>query len=314
MTTHSFPPRTEPSAALVAGASADQGVQVDVAPIPQPDRLAGPDGSPRPPGVRGLLFSRRRLATTALSVAPLVLAVLLWQVLTAYDVVAWLSFDKLPGPGAVFSTFVAQLGSGTYYQDLLSSVRRILLGFGLATLAGVVIGIAVGRYRTAQAAIRPLIEIARPIPAIALVPLSILIFPTSEQGIVFITFFAAFFPVAVSTIHAMKSLPKVWEEAARTMGANGFSVLTHVVLPGAMPGIFSGLSVSMGVAWICVISAEMISGQFGIGYYTWQAYGLLDYAGVVVGMFSIGALGFGTAWIVERIGTRVNHWLPRAAK
>src|SRR5690606_23273651 len=108
---------------------------------------------------------------------------------------------------------------------------------------------------------------------------AILLFPTGEQGIVFITFFAAFFPVAVSTIHAMHALPKVWEEAARTMGAGRLSVLVHVVLPGAMPGIFSGLSVAMGVAWICVISAEMISGQFGIGYATWQAYGLLDYAG-----------------------------------
>lgn len=81
-----------------------------------------------------------------------------------------------------------------------------------------------------------------------------------------------------------------------------------------MPGIFSGLSVAMGVAWICVVSAEMISGQFGIGYYTWQAYGLLDYAGVVVGMLSIGALGLLTAWVVELIGRRVNHWLPRAQR
>ena len=79
-------------------------------------------------------------------------------------------------------------------------------------------------------------------------------------------------------------MPKVWEEAAQTMGAGRMSLLLHVIIPGALPGIFAGLSVAMGVAWICVVSAEMISGQYGIGYYTWQAYGLLDYAGVVVGM------------------------------
>jgi len=255
-----------------------------------------------------------RLAAGVLVTLPLAAMVLLWHLLTVNDVVLWLRFDKMPGPVEVYGTLRGQLASGTYYLDLLASLRRILLGFGLAAVSGVAVGIAVGRSRVVQTLVRPLVEVARPIPAIALVPLAILMFPTGEQGIVFITYFAAFFPVAVSTIHAMKSLPKVWEEAARTMGAGRVSVLAHVVLPAAMPGIFSGLSVAMGVAWICVISAEMISGQFGIGYYTWQAYGLLDYSGVVVGMLSIGALGWATAWLVERLGFRINRWLPRAAR
>jgi NitT/TauT family transport system permease protein len=193
-------------------------------------------------------------------------------------------------------------------------MERIVIGFELAAVTGVLVGIAVGRSRLAAGALRPLIEIARPIPAIALVPLAILLFPSSEEGIIFITYFAAFFPVVVSTIHAMQALPTVWEDAARTMGAGRVSILLNVVIPGALPGIFAGLSVAMGVSWICVISAEMISGQFGIGYYTWQSYGLLDYAGVVVGMLSIGALGFLTSWVIERVGARVNRWLPRGAR
>jgi NitT/TauT family transport system permease protein len=256
----------------------------------------------------------RRLAGGALPAVPLGAAVLIWYLLTDHHVVMWLRFDKVPGPAEVYDTLRVQLASGAYYQDLLASLRRILLGFGLAAVSGVAVGIAVGRSWLVQALLRPLIEVARPIPAIALVPLAILMFPTSEQGIVFITFFAAFFPVVVSTIHALKAQPEVWEEAAKTMGAGRFSVLAHVILPGALPGIFSGLSVSMGVAWICVISAEMISGQFGIGYYTWQSYGLPDYSGVIVGMLSIGILGWGTAWLVERLGSRVNRWLPRNAR
>jgi NitT/TauT family transport system permease protein len=278
--------------------------------------------TPRPrPGLRAGLRPLtvpgawpRRLAAGAQTALPLAAVLLVWYLLTANDVVLWLRFDKVPGPADVYDTLKGQLTSGSYYQDLLASLRRILLGFGLAAVSGVAIGMAIGRSRVVQALVRPLIEVARPIPAIALVPLAILMFPTGEQGIVFITFFAAFFPVVVSTIHAMKTLPKVWEEAARTMGARRLSVLAHVVLPGAMPGIFSGLSVSMGVAWICVISAEMISGQFGVGYYTWQSYGLLDYSGVVVGMLSIGILGWGTAWLVERLGSRINRWLPRNAR
>ncbi|MBJ7462959.1 MAG: ABC transporter permease [Mycolicibacterium sp.] len=256
----------------------------------------------------------RRAPALVLPLIPIVAFLVLWHLLTANNVVAWLRFNRMPSPDAVLSTLLARVGSGTYYDDLLASLQRILLGFGLAAVIGIGVGVLVGRSEVARMTLRPFIELIRPIPAIALVPLTILLFPSSEQGIVFITFFAAFFPVVVSTIHAMDSMPKVWEEAAQTMGAGRMSLLFHVVIPGALPGIFAGLSVAMGVAWICVVSAEMISGQFGIGYYTWQAYGLLDYAGVVVGMISIGALGLGTAWLVERVGRRVNRWLPRASR
>lgn len=256
----------------------------------------------------------RRAPALVLPLIPITAFLVLWHLLTANNVVAWLRFNRMPSPDAVLTTLLARIGSGTYYDDLLASLQRILLGFGLAAVVGIAVGVLVGRSEVARMTLRPFIELIRPIPAIALVPLTILLFPSSEQGIVFITFFAAFFPVVVSTIHAMDSMPKVWEEAAQTMGAGRMSLLFHVVIPGALPGIFAGLSVAMGVAWICVVSAEMISGQFGIGYYTWQAYGLLDYAGVVVGMISIGALGLGTAWLVERVGRRVNRWLPRASR
>lgn len=296
MTTSPVSPQTLPDAANPAG----------IAPRARRDlrssaRLLTRTGGPA-----------RRLAGGALPAVPLGAAVLIWYLLTDHHVVMWLRFDKVPGPAEVYDTLRVQLASGAYYQDLLASLRRILLGFGLAAVSGVAVGIAVGRSWLVRALLRPLIEVARPIPAIALVPLAILMFPTSEQGIVFITFFAAFFPVVVSTIHALKAQPKVWEEAAKTMGAGRFSVLAHVILPGALPGIFSGLSVSMGVAWICVISAEMISGQFGIGYFTWQSYGLLNYSGVIVGMLSIGVSGWVTAWLVERLGSRINRWLPKA--
>ncbi|TDK84974.1 ABC transporter permease [Mycolicibacterium mucogenicum] len=256
----------------------------------------------------------RRVPALLLPLIPIAVFLTLWHLLTAHNVVAWLRFNRMPAPEAVFHTLLTRASSGGFYDDLLASLQRILLGFGLAAVVGIGLGVLIGRSEIARMTLRPFIELIRPIPAIALVPLTILLFPSSEQGIVFITFFAAFFPVVVSTIHAMDSMPKVWEEAAQTMGAGRMSLLLHVIIPGALPGIFAGLSVAMGVAWICVVSAEMISGQYGIGYYTWQAYGLLDYAGVVVGMISIGALGLGTAWLVERVGRRVNRWLPRAAR
>ena len=127
----------------------------------------------------------------------------------------------------------------------------------------------------------------------------------------FITFLAAYFPIMVSTRHAVRALPTIWEDAVRTLGGGRWDVLRRVVLPGILPGVFGGLSVGMGVAWICVISAEMISGRLGVGYRTWQAYTVLDYPGVFVGIITIGVLGFATSAAVELVGRRATRWLPR---
>ncbi|MFF0572661.1 ABC transporter permease [Streptosporangium saharense] len=241
----------------------------------------------------------------------LVAAAGLWQVLTATDAHLWLRFDRLPGPGEVAARFATQLTTRLYYLDLLQSLIRILTGFALAAVAGITVGVLIARSRSAGDVLLPLLEAVRPIPAIALVPIAILLFPTDEQGIVFITFTAAFFPVMVSTRHAVRALPTLWEDAVRTLGGSRRHVLWNVVLPGTLPGVFGGLSVGMGVAWICVISAEMISGEFGVGYRTWHAYTIVDYPGVIVGMVTIGALGWLTSSVVELVGRRVTRWLPR---
>jgi NitT/TauT family transport system permease protein len=242
--------------------------------------------------------------------ASLATALLLWQWLTAADVTAWVRFDRLPTPLEVADQFGRLLRDPAYYLDIAQSLVRILTGFALAAVAGVAAGVAVARSWLLSDILQPLFEVVRPIPAIALVPVAILLFPRNEQGIVFITFTAAFFPILVSTRHAVRALPTVWEDAVRTMGGGRWRVLTGVVLPGALPGVLGGLSVGMGVSWICVISAEMISGDFGVGYRTWHAYTIVDYPAVLVGMVTIGVLGWATSAAVELLGRRVTRWLP----
>ncbi|MEU6763324.1 ABC transporter permease [Streptomyces sp. NPDC046853] len=235
----------------------------------------------------------------------------LWQLLTAFDVSVWLRFEQFPTVVDVAREFGERVGSEAYWQDLTDSLSRIVTGFALAAVAGVAVGTAIARSRLAADLLGPVLEVLRPIPAIALVPVAILLFPSNEQGIVFITFTAAFFPVMVSTRHAVRALTPVWEEAVLTMGGGRWRVLGSVVLPGALPGILGGLSVGIGVSWICVISAEMISGEYGVGYRTWQDYTVVDYPGVFVGMVTIGALGWLTSTAVEVLGRRVTRWLPR---
>ncbi|MEU4264047.1 ABC transporter permease [Streptomyces argenteolus] len=253
------------------------------------------------------------LGSRLLRVASLGAALGAWQLLTSLDVNMWLRFEQFPTVSEVASAFADRVGTGPYWQDLGHSLRRIVVGFLLASVLGVATGTAIARSRWAADLLGPLVEVVRPVPAIALVPVAILLLPTNEQGIVFITFTAAFFPVVVSTRHAVRALTPIWEEAVLTMGAGRLRVLFSVVLPGALPGIFGGLSVGIGVSWICVISAEMISGEYGVGYRTWQDYTIVDYPAVFVGMATIGALGWLTSTAVELLGRRATSWLPRPA-
>ncbi|MFE6845627.1 ABC transporter permease [Streptomyces sp. NPDC057686] len=248
-----------------------------------------------------------------LRVASLGAALVAWQLLTSLDVELWLRFGQFPTVGEVAAKLAERASTGPYWQDLVSSLGRIVSGFALAAVLGVAAGTAIARSRVAADVLGPVLEVLRPIPAIALVPVAILLFPSNEQGIVFITCTAAFFPVLVSTRHAVAALSPVWEEAVLTMGGGRGRILLSVVLPGALPGIFGGLSVGIGVGWICVISAEMISGEYGVGYRTWQDYTVVDYPGVFVGMATIGALGWLTSTAVERLGRRLTHWLPTRA-
>lgn len=265
------------------------------------------EASPRE--TRRRLPRMTRLRRWAVRLCSLTLAVITWQLLTSNDVEFGLRFDQLPGPIEVYDAFVRAAGTSQYHLDLAQSLVRILTGFAIAAVAGISLGILLARSQWASDLVQPLLEVARPIPAIALVPVAILLFPTNELGIVFITATAAFFPILVSTRHAVRALPTVWEDALLTMGAGRARVLRTVVVPGIMPGVFGGLSVGMGVAWICVISAEMISGDFGIGYRTWQAYTIVDYPAVLVGMLSIGAIGWLTSGSVELVGRRLTRWL-----
>ncbi|MFB7242023.1 ABC transporter permease [Streptomyces populi] len=271
--------------------------------------------APRGPRRAGRFAPRypRRYGRFALRLGSLATALGVWQLLTGLDVDLWLRFSQFPTVADVAHAFAERLSGPDYWTDLTESLTRILTGFLLAAVLGVATGVLVARSRLAEDLLGPLVEVVRPIPAIALVPVAILLLPSDEQGIVFITFTAAFFPVLVSTRHAVRALTPVWEEAVRTMGAGRLRVLGSVVLPGALPGIFGGLSVGLGVSWICVISAEMISGQYGVGYRTWQDYTIVDYPGVFVGMVTIGVLGWITSTAVEVLGRRLTRWLPRTS-
>lgn len=252
---------------------------------------------------------RRQGLAAVLAVCSLGGMVLFWHLVTTYRVDFYIRFANIPTPADVWQSVVQAGSNGKFITNVGMSLRRIFIGFALAGVLGVAIGLVIGRYRRMHELLFPAMEALRPIPAIAWVPISIMLWPDNEVSIVFITFIGAFFPILLNTVSGVQAVDSVLLRAGQCLGAHERQIMWHVVLPGAAPQIFTGLAVGMGVAWVSLIAAEMISGQFGIGYFTWEAYSLIAYADIVLGMITIGVLGLLCSWLIRAAGKLLMPWL-----
>jgi NitT/TauT family transport system permease protein len=257
-------------------------------------------------------ITRDRIITAVLGCISIGALFLVWYLGTKYRFEFYIRFKNVPTPAEVFNQ-LTQVGlSNKYLVNIAISVRRIVTGFLIAIAIGVPMGLAIGKYERVRDLFMPCVEILRPIPAIAWVPMSIMLWPNNEAAIVFITFIGAFFPILLNTIHGVHSLDGVLIRAGRCLGANEPQLFWNVILPGSLPHIFTGLAVGMGVAWVSLIAAEMISGQFGVGYFTWEAYSLVDYPAIMLGMITIGVLGLACSGVIRMVGFFLMPWLAYA--
>ena len=232
----------------------------------------------------------------------------IWYFGTKYRIDFFIRFTNIPTPAEVFAKVFEVNKSSKYMVNIGISVRRILSGFCIAILVAVPMGLLIGRYRAARDLLLPACEVLRPIPAIAWVPMSIMLWPSNEISIVFITFLGSFFPILLNTVHGVAAIDPVLLRAGRCLGANEGRMFWHDILPGALPHIFTGLAVGMGVAWVSLIAAEMISGQFGVGYFTWEAYSLISYSEIALGMITIGVLGLACSGMIRMLGRLAMPW------
>ena len=195
----------------------------------------------------------------------------------------------LPAPSRVLARMV-QLASGpdaVLWHDIRMSASRVLTGFVLSTLVGVPLGLIMGMSATVRAALGPIVSIIRPLPALSWIPLSMLWLGIDEQQKYAIVFMGCFASVLVYTTDATLRVDQTLIAAARNLGADRAQVIGFVVLPGALPNILSGLKVVLAIAWTCVISAEMVGANSGLGFRIWTAKEWSDTGLVLVGMLSI---------------------------
>ena len=220
---------------------------------------------------------------------------------------------RAPTPASVMVSAGELLASGDLPVALLQSLGRVFLGFAWAASLALVLGALMGTYRSFERALDPLVESFRPIAPIALLPLAILWFGTGTPAAAFIVGYAAFFPMIVNTIHGVASVDQQLIRAGRTLGVSRPMILLKIVLPGALPFIFVGARLALGVAWTSIIAAELAvgakagggaSGGIGQMMFVFYAYSV-DLSGIIVCMVAVGLV----ALLMDRGSRRLERWM-----
>lgn len=246
-----------------------------------------------------------RTVRTAQTVAPVLGALVLWQLASASGVIDRSFF---PPPTAVLAKLWQLLVSGNMLENLGVSLQRFLLGFLLGAVPGVLLGLLMGWMRAVRVVLDPIITIVYPIPRIAILPLFLVIFGLGSPPIIAITALICFFPAVVTTYAGVRGLDPNLPAMARNVGATRLQVLTKIAFPAALPVMFAGLRLSLGLALTGEVAAEFVAATNGIGaeiWRSWQIYRIDEmYANIVV----ISAVGVVLSFILLEIQRRLLSW------
>jgi len=257
--------------------------------------------------------------TLALGLVSIAAFIIVWAAVSAYlSGTDSPKSEYVPGPLSVaeafFKSFLEPVPGldGIRMGDMIaSSLIRVFWGFLLALMVALPAGLALGSFKTVEAMGKPLVEVFRPIPPLAWVPVFLMVF-RSFWGPIGIVFIGVFFPIMLNVVFGVRSVDQKLVDAARTLGAKKGAVFAKVVIPTIIPYMMTGIKVGLGVGWMCIVAAEMmpIQGGTGVGYYLWLSsvsYGMYDYTYAT--MLVICLLSVLTAGVAEMIEKRVSRWM-----
>ncbi len=258
---------------------------------------------------------RSRRLPEVLQYVVLPLAVLLlWQVASE---IGFVRRNILPPPSEVVlvwydlitgSTDAAARYSGTWLGHAWASTWRVFVGFAWGASLGIIAGLLIGLSRVVERMLDPTLQVLRNIPVTAWVPLSLVFFGIGNAPAIFLIGLGAFFPAAINATHGVRQINITLYKAARMMGANERELLRRVILPGALPSILTGVRLSMGIAWVLVVVAEILAVRRGLGYLLNDAYLFYRNDIVIAAMLSIGLLGFASDRLVVLLRSALLTW------
>ncbi len=249
----------------------------------------------------------RRLGISLLTLSALLA---LWWLVARLGLISPLF---LPPPAQVLQQLATLAGpqgfmDATLWQHLAASLQRILIALAAATLCGVTVGLAMGLSPTLRGMLDPLIELYRPVPPLAYLPLMVIWFGIGETSKVLLIYLAIFAPVAMATLAGVQGARQVRLRAARTLGANRWQVLWYVIVPGALPDMLTGLRIGLGVGWSTLVAAELIAATRGVGFMVQAASEFLATDVVLAGILVIALIAFTLELGLRALQRRLTPW------
>ncbi len=250
----------------------------------------------------------KRIKELSLPLFAIMLFVLIWHIIAGSGLFLT---ELFPYPHEVFYAFLEVLKSGDLATNLVSSLLRVAMGFAIAVILAVPLGLLIGWHSSLWKSLYPLIQIFRTISPVAWIPLAILWFGIGDAPAIFIVAITAFFPLLISCVFAVKSIDPLLIKVARNFGATDSQVLWRVILPGSISSIMIALRVSLGFCWMIIVAAEMVGMRSGLGYMILDARNFLRTDLVMAGMIVIGLVGL----VIDRIMTALEikfrkHLIP----
>lgn len=258
--------------------------------------------------LKNIQYKNSKLETVLWAIISIATFLVVWHLLVELTRLKLL----LPGPLEVFPKLfkymVEPLGKMTLPGHIFASLLRMLSGFLLGSIAGVILGVSMATSKTVSAIVKPIFEVIRPIPGIAWIPLAILWFGIDETSKIFIIFMNALVIVTVNAFEGTTTVDPTLIGAAQMLGAKKAVIFYKVILPAAIPQIFAGLQTAMSVSWMVILAAEMVRSDFGTGWIIITGSNSGNMTQVIIGMISIGFIGFILATILRGLERRLCSW------
>jgi nitrate/nitrite transport system permease protein len=255
-------------------------------------------------------FDWKGLAGTVLPpVAGLALLVGIWALLT-------LKGGSFPTPAATFDAAV-KLFADPFYRNgpndqgigwnVLNSLQRVGLGFGLAALVGIPLGFVIGRFATLNRMVSPLISLLKPVSPLAWLPIGLLVFKSANPAAIWTIFICSIWPMVINTAVGVQKVPQDYLNVARVLNLSEWRIATRILLPAVMPYLLTGVRLSVGTAWLVIVAAEMLTGGVGIGFWVWDEWNNLNVAHIIIAIFVIGFVGLLLEWALVAVARRFEY-------
>lgn len=265
------------------------------------DGAAAPAPAARPP--RDFSWIWLRVLPPIMGFA---LLVLIWEL------VALKSTTGFPSPGAVWQQALTVFSDPFYSKgpndqgvgwNVLSSLQRVALGFGLAAVVGIPAGFAIGRFGFLARMFNPLISLLRPVSPLAWLPIGLLVFKGANPAAIWTIFICSIWPMIINTAVGVQRVPSDYMNVARVLDLSEWKILTRILFPAVLPYMLTGVRLAVGTAWLVIVAAEMLTGGVGIGFWVWDEWNNLNVANIIIAIFVIGVVGLVLEFALIRIAT-----------